>query len=422
MMNLIRFVNATMDSNISKIGIFDAGSSGTRLKVFTFDGSLLKGEKVFKSDDIAIIPSKGIHEQSDDEIQSTILQILELSDISKNTVIGFYGTAGLRSVSIESQSRILSIVKKATLDYKLVENKIISGVEEALYSLKGYEFLKHTENYYTLIDMGGKSVQIIQRIDDQFKLASLDLGISHSDCKSSKSTNLLKSFFLDTHWKAPIKYDNNNEYTCHGRCLSLSQDQYNIQSIDFDYCNKKTHETKSLLYNFKRCLNNTCILNDMSKNEDQKNIFINFLKKLNRGATNINISFLKDNDRHNCIDEFFKKNLFFKLDENKSVLLMSYYEELISPTDIVNLGNLFERYETNCKNIDTITCAKLYYAISFLSLIGVEDHTDLKLINNIENLDISWALGKALELKDRFDEKMKYCADSEQNKHQNTHN
>ncbi len=370
-----------------KIGVFDAGSTGTRLKIFAFEkGSLIK-EETYKSDDIPTdnennpFVKKGLHESSNTEIENTIKYLLNESKIEKNAFVGFYGTGGLRSIDTEKQEKIIESVKNATSGYNFIEYKIITGVEEALYALKGYEFLKPTTRHYSIIDMGGKSVQIIQRSGEEFKLVSLEMGVSNASCNQEKNNfsifNLIKKLGIFL-----------------GASLVEIFDESNKNSIISCKDNKE--------------IGFSCI-NALRYNKSLKGKTI---KPAKCKSCSLAKNVVKRKELK-CIDDKIKQKLDFKLDENNEVLLMSYYEELIKPNDEKNIDELMKIFDEKCSNNLSEDCLRMYYSIQFLKYIGVDSTLKLRILNTIKKLDISWPLGKALEIKKEFVDPIKNDIDSQ---------
>lgn len=320
-----------------KIAIFDAGSTGTRLKIYTFQGSSLESQDIFKSQQ-----NKGIHEMNTTEIEDTITKLLSQGNVSNEDVVGFYGTAGLRSADEKTRNRVIGKLKSLLNGHRTVDVAVMSGLDEALYSSKAYEFLKSAKNQYCLIDMGGRSVQIVQRNNLIYKLASLDLGILNSKCNESKEG------FLETFYgKLKNLFGSSSKLTT-------------FFSVD------KKHQSSSLTSDF-------------------------LSEKL------LTTLFSVDKKHLKCIDDFFDRSLDFTIDKTDEIYLMSYYEDILRSGEQKSLKQLVNDFNWECTKMSD-PCSKMYYSIKFLNRIGIHEDQKLRIINDSDRFDMSWPLGKAVEI------------------------
>ena len=70
-------------------------------------------------------------------------------------------------------------------------------------------------------------------------------------------------------------------------------------------------------------------------------------------------------------------------------------------------------FDEKCSNNLSEDCLRMYYSIQFLKYIGVDSTLKLRILNTIKKLDISWPLGKALEIKKEFVDPIKNDIDSQ---------
>lgn len=417
------------------IGIFDAGSTGTRLKIFDIENGRLNGEIKYKIEG-------GIHEKSTEEIEETLKRFSNINSgnnsNSNNSSInnregqqplkrfnniekmGFYGTAGLRLEDKNRQNEILKIVRDKLKDSNLVESKILSGLEEAFYAQKAFEYYISEEDY-VLVDMGGRSVQIIYKNEGTVKMSSLDMGV----LKSEKCNIYIE------------RYENNSK----NRGDSFNN---NTSRNKRDPFNNNTSRNRGDLFN-----NNTSNNSRNNRGEvivDDCSLIINegafkeFICNKTNGIPNPAIlqpTFLPlQNNKIDCIDEIFKNTKLEKIGKTKKIYLISYFEELLQDEDLVfqdlDLSILIDKFLQGCpqqnftnkentisinknkENNDTISknkenftnknkdCLKKYYSLRFLEEIGIDKNIPIVMINKKMNVDISWPLGKALELSEQI--------------------
>lgn len=183
-----------------EIAIFDAGSTATRLHVYSFDKNKLNEKST------ALFPYalslKNVHE--------TIETLLP--HVNDQTPIGFYATAGLRENPEGVQ--IIKEVKKKLVNHKLHEIKILSGTEEALGLLDAFEFFEPSLKKYQLLDMGGMSTQIVFKNNDDVKVQLWDTGIKIKRKINQEKTQMEKyeNIFLFSVFADALKEFSNKTY------------------------------------------------------------------------------------------------------------------------------------------------------------------------------------------------------------------
>jgi len=156
------------------IGIIDAGSTGTRLHLFTFQASKIKGHVAFEE-------NKPIHRLKEPEMGQTLNRLIHKAYLPEDTPLAFYATAGMRSLNELSQKEILADVRRILKKHRLIDSKVISGSEEGLYLLKGIEYAAEGMDNFYAVDMGGESIQVIIKNHNHIEILSLGLGTSSAD-------------------------------------------------------------------------------------------------------------------------------------------------------------------------------------------------------------------------------------------------
>lgn len=381
------------------IGVIDAGSTGTRLKIFEFDEKKLISQKFYKSEQIpGIEEKKGIHNLEDKDIEKTLKHLFNTSEMSKKTPVGFYGTGGLRSASQARQKAILDIVRESVQEYNLVQSKIISGNEEALYSYRAFEFLNPDEGNYSIIDMGGKSVQIVEKGSKEVRLFSLEMGVLNSKCKEeSEKQSILNSIGLSG---------------AESKDKSLYFDIAGAESLfSFYTCKESQKKKKQRFKCSKDDLQEPKIikLRDQKDNVKNRSFYLEgetkkenhgFFEKISLLNLFRNSSTKLHSQDENCIDDFFKSRGAIKLRLSSKTFLMSFFEEMIKSDKEMTLREVFDDFNKKCRENSEEDCQKYYYSIKFLNKIGLDSSSKVRLANKKDGLDVSWTLGMALDLKD----------------------
>lgn len=281
------------------IGIFDAGSTGTRLNIYTFSGGEVMDVRAFRKE-------HGLHTLGPENAARTVQGLAVTAGVPRSLPLWFYGTAGLRTLGIESQNALLSAVATALNGYRLVEARVLTGNLEGLYTLKAFEYLSPHVPSFVLADMGGLSVQIIRKDFNHAGISSFPLGINVSKCIDSEG---------------------------------LAGD-----SVPYP------------LYNDQ----NSCVLRLFNKNG------LRAISRRNAGTTIYVTSF--------------------------------FYDLLIENGSVLSLWELNGIFRRRCRQEKTDVCNRLFFAIKLLERLGLRQHDHLFLLKKINGLDVSWALGRAVEL------------------------
>lgn len=161
--------------------IVDAGSSGSRIHILTYDVDESQDPV-----DIQDVYSKkikpGLSSLALD--QTAINQYLsELTrDCAQKMPIYFYATAGMRLLPLESQEQYYTEIKQWFAEHSqwtLVEARTISGKEEGIYGWLSLNYYLHTlQDDHTplvgLVEIGGASAQIVTPIQDKNNISNDD--------------------------------------------------------------------------------------------------------------------------------------------------------------------------------------------------------------------------------------------------------
>lgn len=157
-----------------RIALIDAGSTGTRLSIFSFIDHRLDGVEQFRTN-CAVTADRVATARC-------LTGLMNKSGLSPTTPLALYATAGVRSLPIAESQAAMSAAKQALANYNLKEAAVLSGNSEAFYTMKAFEYLEPHISNFLLIDMGGQSVQTILRAGRSIKLSSTPIGAKTSDC------------------------------------------------------------------------------------------------------------------------------------------------------------------------------------------------------------------------------------------------
>ncbi|KAI4292016.1 ectonucleoside triphosphate diphosphohydrolase 5/6 [Pancytospora philotis] len=310
------------------VGIFDAGSTGTRLTVYT----LANGRVVNTATDRE---AGGLHLMPPDEAASAVDRLLQKSGVSTKVPLWFYGTAGMRSLDAEAQSAQLSAIRGAMGGYNIKEAKVLQGYEEGLYTLKAFEHLSPNRPYFILVDMGGMSTQVVVKDGSRVNIESYDLGITKSNC--SPEGNADKHLVLQL------------SGACGGHpSASAAQSQQFFVTL-------KPACAVQPRYN-----NNSCFARQFEMYE---------LKPIKRPA------------------------------HPPTIHLFSFFHDLYGGQNRkLTRADLERLYRGECSAAYKPRCNKLLYAQSVLDKMGLGNSDVFTIEGQINGQDVTWALGRALDL------------------------
>jgi len=177
--------------------VFDAGSTGTRIHIFTFSietRKKLNGEKypsiTLKSEHFkSITPGLSSYAEDPSQAAESIKPLLEFADsvvdedLRQNTSISVMATAGLRLLPDEQSNAIIkhvgNLINKLDKPYKTTENsiQILDGTLEGIFSWVTINFLlkriNNPKKSVAVLDLGGGSTQITfsPTLDDTFRFS-----------------------------------------------------------------------------------------------------------------------------------------------------------------------------------------------------------------------------------------------------------
>lgn len=157
------------------VGVIDAGSTGTRLNIFQ-----IKNNEI---NTVSVIRQKGgIDTIPFNSIGIYLNNLIKNANLPTNVPLIFNSTAGMRKLNKVNSDKILDKIKKEMWEYNLIENKVIKGEVEAYYTLKSIEYAAPEMKEFIIIDMGGKSVQIIEKNENGHSVKSYEIGILDNEC------------------------------------------------------------------------------------------------------------------------------------------------------------------------------------------------------------------------------------------------
>lgn len=402
----IKFVAA-----LQSIGIFDAGSTGTRLHVYSFENNKVVDFKNYKKDQEN---GKGIHEMKDDDIKKEINDLIEMaSDQIKNISLGFFGTAGMRSLYKSRSEQVMKTVKESLKSTNLVESKIISGTEEALYVLKAFEFINPTIEKFTLIDMGGKSVQIVNRDGEQISMGSLKVGMTNRKCSYPKSRSRSVNVLSEVQKGTTIPPGRTED----GKLIDSLRIDHSLNSANNSFESNlisgnqsKTHnnnltgidateaeQSQGFSITLSKCTKSNgsiSCLNVYSWNDSRSNSSVNSLN------TSLHATFLSADDEFekDCIDDFFENEKIDQIKQTGPIYLISAFEYFVPTGETFILKDLYDFNNNKCAGSFKENCSELYFSIKFLEKLGIQMESTMSVPNKKEKIPISWVLGKAVEM------------------------
>ncbi|OQS54405.1 hypothetical protein EHP00_1838 [Ecytonucleospora hepatopenaei] len=295
------------------IAIFDAGSTSTRLHIYDITDDYLKEVSCHKHNE-----PLNIH-----TVDNTMINLLEnIINLKNNTKlnkncknklncnisIGFYATAGIREDPNKTQimDKVKSYINDAIHDDSnkqyIADVKILTGKEEAMGLVDAFEYFNPSADNYMLMDMGGKSTQIVYKVNGNIEIDLWNTGITTKKrilFDSLLDDNLNNSFLDNTLNNKvnllPNKNDRNiknitnkNKNTLYGNIYAFSSFADSLKEF-----NGKSYK------DIEASINDKCNTNEYNKHNDISkynacndlnyiNYFISDILKINKNAT-INI-------------------------------------------------------------------------------------------------------------------------------------
>lgn len=292
------------------VGVIDAGSTGTRLNIFQIKNNEINTVSVIKQ-------KGGIDTIPFNSIGIYLNNLIKNANFPTNVPLIFNSTAGMRKLNKVNSNKILDKIKKEMWEYNLIENKVIKGEVEAYYTLKSIEYAAPEMKEFIIIDMGGKSVQIIEKNENGHSVKSYEIGILDNECLLAQD-NIINEINVKRHennridiikrsYNELIKKYKNDQIT--NKQVELKKE--NLKSIInstfqnlFDI--KKTNQNYLITHNNynKLELNNNTNSNGIC-NEASNGIHIDtnpleINNDTNQSNSNINVQYNSLNNNENC--------------------------------------------------------------------------------------------------------------------------
>lgn len=421
------------------IAIFDAGSTGTRLNIYDFKNYEIVsftsadepgGLDKFDENEIRRILYKLINDtglsnrlsgvnsnRNKTELENrseTFYQIggnkreeirhedyriknneIDKNDDKKSIKFAFYGTAGFRELPKKSQKSKMKIIKKILSAFELVENYILSGDEEGKYTMEAFEYLNNDKSNFSLIDMGGKSLQVASKVNNSIYIESFELGILKRRC-DSRNINMMN-----------FNYDNNKKN--------------NSQTPLFNY---DSFTEEDLLINkdkpVRKIFNGNSTSIASKKHSDTMKNNINYKNRSTDHNDHESIHFDQNNDKisnqvkrfeienNDCVEKSLNNqnfNLVKNYLRNSKIYLLSVFYDVLSKFGKFNTIHKIEQYyDVECYN-KSEECKDIDYIIKILKKLGIGQNQNFQNIKFINGKNLTWSLGKALEIEKKFQKK-----------------
>lgn len=302
------------------IGVFDAGSTGTRLSLYSIDHGRVTHR-------ITARIEGGMHVIPLNSIVPTLQRLLKQTGVGQTTPLWFEGTAGLRSLTGQQQYERLYFVKMGLAGYNVQQIEVIKGYEEAMYTLKAFEYVASLIPFALIIDMGGMSTQIIRKKGKIINLDSYNFGMVDSNCLRNKQANTVVGMMDGSGWLSP-------------------------QDITGTIRPAAGQPTNSL---------------------------------------------------YNCILSVFNRQGMIKPikapNEKPLIYLMSYFSNLYQDLGgQFSLGQMKADFQKECPGQWNHLCNMKFLSIKILERLGFVNNDDFNLLDKVDGLDITWALGIAVEI------------------------
>ncbi|KAI5171525.1 ectonucleoside triphosphate diphosphohydrolase 5/6 [Nematocida sp. LUAm3] len=354
------------------IGVFDGGSTGTRLNIYKFDS---KGYVLLAHALESVLP--GIHESVSPEKDINFLFkkgekfLLDNGHMSGyDFPVVFNGTAGLRLLESSKREDILKLVKKVLQEVTKkneVEARVIDGKEEGFYAWAALTFITKIKEKIAIIDLGGGSAQISLEIDS-------DIPGMHDGVVRGRRRSVLSRSFLG---------------------MGLVSGLERIRKID----THKVCEWKAENFDMEKCRKLIKISLNMMILEKTKG------KEVSPGLSQVSTVFVSSfiSEILNQYKDSVIKNkgtIEFQNIKNISNSVCST-RSLSSASNPVASENMPKSLPENPKRPvakpQNLDCISVMYATMFMEALGVGLFTPIKDTATIPT-DISWSLGRALSL------------------------
>jgi len=222
--------------------IVDAGSSGSRLHVYSYD--LADTSELVNIREISVNKLKpGLSSLEPDQV-ADYLEKLTQNIPEIDFKVYFYATAGMRLLSLDKQDELYSSVRKwfdKHDKWHLIETRTISGAEEGVFGwLAMYKALGDSQQILPgFIEIGGASLQVVFPIRDYSSINSEDITTFKIDGQEISlfshsylglGANEITRKFHNSSSCFPIGYTLANGYVANGDADFCSQEI--IESLD----------------------------------------------------------------------------------------------------------------------------------------------------------------------------------------------
>lgn len=338
-----------------RVGIIDAGSTGTRLSVYS-----VRGGRVGRVDTTA--ENTAVHGLDGRGVARLIRRLLVKSSIPVSVPVGFYGTAGLRSVGRKKRREVLEGVRAGSRGYSLRETVVLTGGQEALYMLKAFESLLPQVRRYILVDMGGKSVQTVRRTDGEISVASKELGLLDSHCRG----------------------DNRAVDGVRDRASGRTADDAIFGNIGDVIADKEDDEPADKKGEGEGA----------SENDEDVDSHGSSLSSINSLGSASSLSGCAGVRLARAVTDKIKQP-----GERFPIFLFSVFRDIFGERDSpVPFGELSAECRRSCQSAAGSRCEASAFLLAFLSRLGILDSDTVYITHRVNGHDLTWSYGKALEL------------------------
>lgn len=117
----------------------------------------------------------------------------------------------------------------------------------------------------------------------------------------------------------------------------------------------------------------------------------------------------KDDEQESCARQIIAKLVDVPskpgLNSVDDLYLLSYFHDELSKVvrnEATSMGEVKAEFYKRCKLLESHECRNLFYLISFMNTLGVEDTKAVRQIDTNNGINITWASGKAYELNKKY--------------------
>ena len=390
--------------------ILDGGSTGTRIHVFAFAiNNDIRQQKILLEREDFFHTTPGLSSFNDnlteltENLQPLIDKALNIVPgyLTKQTPIILKATAGLRLLSNNDANRILYHVQQQfySLPFKVDNNSVtmLEENDEGLFAWYTVNFLlqklhKINESIATL-DLGGGSTQIT------FSTYNIDTLIrSHQ-------------YIVQRYIEGEQEFIYTHSYLG----LGLMSARRSILAMDIDHSKSSSSSSLSIGmdYNYEYWISSPCfkILNNETYHWRQDHQIYHIQYNNNGDKDDDDISWYK------CLSNVENFIINANIDQpeelkHRQIYAISYFYDRMKDIRIVRndngqvrVGDFFLYAENICRNSIRIKrqnpflCIDLTYIACYLHYgLGLPTTKDIMLVKKIDGIEISWALGAAINL------------------------